>query len=362
MQMEARALARAEARYDMGVTVGAEATGILANIDAMQLAVDDAAAIQQLTPRHFEEIHAMRLKRALNSPQARGCSPAPDHASAEALHERPASATVAVVERVDGLELGGTKSARSALHWLLNKSATSTGSRATERATSAGGSSSSPWPARGEASHSGTFATMIVRCTKKLLDLQGGRSVTAGEFPATDEDWYLDLLWIDRRKCLLLIHAGTLFPVFRADVRSAELRPPGPYLVAAVQAELSAERLPPDTFGPLQPDNVRIARTVSRSMLGFMNQMTVEIRYQVMRSDDVRTCDINALNHQLRRTLRNRGGYVRPIDLVAAYCAPFSRPTRPADAARVAPPAARVPSRKTGVAREAPNHGPYHYS
>ncbi len=67
MQMDARALARAEARYDMGATVGSEATEILANIDAMQLAVEDAAAIQQLTPRHFEEIHAVLLKSAPRS-------------------------------------------------------------------------------------------------------------------------------------------------------------------------------------------------------------------------------------------------------------------------------------------------------
>jgi Fic family protein len=67
MQMDVRALARAEARYDMGVAVGAEATEILANIDAMQLAVEEAAAIQQLTPRHFEEIHAVLLKSAPRS-------------------------------------------------------------------------------------------------------------------------------------------------------------------------------------------------------------------------------------------------------------------------------------------------------
>ena len=169
---------------------------------------------------------------------------------------------------------------------------------------------------------------MIVRCTKKMLDLLGGRSVAVGEFPATDDDWYLDLIWFDRRKCLLLVHAGTLFSVFRADVRSAELRPPGPYLVDAVQDELAGERLPLDTFGLLQSGDVRIARTSSRSMLGFMNQMTVEIHYQVMRSDDVRNCDVDALNHQLRRTLRNRGGYVHPIDLVTKYCAPVA-PLRP---------------------------------
>jgi hypothetical protein len=112
------------------------------------------------------------------------------------------------------------------------------------------------------------------------------------------------------------------FSVFRADVRSAELRPPGSYLVSALQAELGAERLPLDTFGSPQPDDVRVAGTASRSMLGLMNQMTVEIRYQVMRSDDARNCDIDAINYQLCRTLRHRGGYVRPIDLIASQCAP----------------------------------------
>lgn len=189
---------------------------------------------------------------------------------------------------------------------------------------------------------------MIVRCTKKMLHLLGGRSVSIGEFPVTDDDWYLDLIWFDRRKCLLLVHAGTLFSVFRADIRSAQLRPPGPYLVTAVQAELANERLPLDTFGPLQPDDVRVARTASRSMLGFMNQMTVEIRYQVLRSDDVRNCDLDALNHQLRRTLRNRGGYVCPIELVASQCAPLAPPTESAGAGTVSPHAAWCRRAKPG--------------
>ncbi len=203
---------------------------------------------------------------------------------------------------------------------------------------------------------------MIVRCTKKMLDLLGGGSGSVGEFPATDDDWYLDLIWFDRRKCLLLVHAGTLFPVFRADVRSPQLRPPGAYLVPAVQAELAAERLPPDIFGPLRSDDVRIARTASRSMLGFMNQMTVEIRYRVMRSNDVRNCDIDALNRQLRRTLRNRNGYVRPIDLVTKHCAPLAPSTQPAGASEVTPRPAWVPSRESGAARKSPNHGPYDHS
>jgi len=124
-------------------------------------------------------------------------------------------------------------------------------------------------------------------------------------------------------------HAGTLFSVFRPGIKLAVLRPLGPYLVAAIRAELLAERLSIDTFGPLRPDDVRLACTASRSTLGFMNQMTFEIRYHVARRGGLSGCDIDDLR-RLRRTLRNRGDeYVRPIDLVAEDCAPVAPATTP---------------------------------
>jgi hypothetical protein len=160
---------------------------------------------------------------------------------------------------------------------------------------------------------------VVVRCTKKMLDLLGGRSVALGEFPPPGGDWYLNLLWIDRRKCLLLTHTGTLFSVFRAGVHSADLRPVAPYLLAAIRTELRAEHLPADTFGRAQPEDVQLARTASRSTLGFMNEMAYEIRHQVARCGGLPGCDTDDVNHQLRRTLRSRDGYTRPIDLVAHH-------------------------------------------
>ncbi len=82
---------------------------------------------------------------------------------------------------------------------------------------------------------------MVVRCTKRMLDLLGSRSVTLSELPPTDDDWCLNLLWIDRQKCLLLTHAGTLFSVFRVGVHSADIRPIGNYLVAAIAQAASAD-------------------------------------------------------------------------------------------------------------------------
>jgi hypothetical protein len=153
---------------------------------------------------------------------------------------------------------------------------------------------------------------VVVRCTKKMLDLLGGRSLTLSKLPPTDDDWYLNLLWIDPQKCILLTHSDTLFSVFRAGVRSADLRPIENYLVAAIEIELRAESLPTDTFSELEPESVRLAKTASRSTLGFMNEMAFELRYLIADAGGLERCDVDVLNHRLRRTLRNPGEYVRP--------------------------------------------------
>ncbi len=88
------------------------------------------------------------------------------------------------------------------------------------------------------------------------------------------------------------------------------------HLVAAVESELRAENLPIDTFSKLQPDSVQLAKTASRSTLGFMNEMAFELRYLIADAGGLERCDIDVLNQGLRRTLRNRDEYVRPIELV----------------------------------------------
>ena len=149
-----------------------------------------------------------------------------------------------------------------------------------------------------------------------MLDLLGARTVALSEISPTDDDWYLNLVWIERQKCLLLTHSGTLFSVFRVGVHLADLRPLGNYLVDAVEAELRAEALPADTFAGLQPDDLRLAKTASRSTLGFMTEMAFELAWIIADQGGLRRSDINALNQALRRVLWNRGDYVRPIELV----------------------------------------------
>lgn len=160
---------------------------------------------------------------------------------------------------------------------------------------------------------------MILRCTEKLLALLGVRPASLPAPDASDNDWYANLLWLDRRKCLLLVHAGTLFPVFVADVRKAALVPIGDAIVRMVQDELREEHLSLDTFGDLDPSAVVLATTASRMVLGYMNEMARFCEYAVFDAGGLEQCNVRALNRGLRRELhlsRQPPGYIVPIELV----------------------------------------------
>jgi hypothetical protein len=159
---------------------------------------------------------------------------------------------------------------------------------------------------------------MILRCTARMVDLLGIRPASLVTESHSDDDWYANLLWIDRRKCLLLMHAGTLFSVFVLDVRKADLRPIGPFLTRLLEEQLVSEGLPAESLGRLDPEDVRVGKTASRSVLGFMNDAATHLRYRIAAMGGVEWTDEVILNRYLRRVPNSRGGeYVTPLELVA---------------------------------------------
>ena len=69
-----------------------------------------------------------------------------------------------------------------------------------------------------------TIVTMMLRCTGKVLALLRVSTPATAVVETSEEDWYANLVWVDRRKCLLVTHAGTLFSVFVPNVTAAGLR------------------------------------------------------------------------------------------------------------------------------------------
>jgi len=69
MQLDARSLARAEANLDTGRRIGPEAIDILANIDAMEFAIERSAS-EPLDVAHLQEIHRALMARDIHAEMA----------------------------------------------------------------------------------------------------------------------------------------------------------------------------------------------------------------------------------------------------------------------------------------------------
>lgn len=67
------------------------------------------------------------------------------------------------------------------------------------------------------------------------------------------DDWYANVFIIERRKCLLLMHTDTLFPVLETDVRVAQLNDLGLYVATLVVDALTSEGLDGTVLGPTDP-------------------------------------------------------------------------------------------------------------
>jgi hypothetical protein len=160
---------------------------------------------------------------------------------------------------------------------------------------------------------------VVLRCTKKLLALinPAGPAIPA---PApSPQDWYANLLWVDRRKCLLLTDSATLFSIFEADVHAADLRATHSLLTRLIGRELHRENLPAATFPTGRPEELTITTTADRSVLGCMNDMAFLCQATIDDSGGLARADLAGLNQALRRNISSARSYQRPIDLATKH-------------------------------------------
>lgn len=64
LQVDAKRLARAEVRDDVGRSAGVEALEILANVDAMQFAIEETTSVGRITPYEIVAVHRVLMERS----------------------------------------------------------------------------------------------------------------------------------------------------------------------------------------------------------------------------------------------------------------------------------------------------------
>jgi hypothetical protein len=161
---------------------------------------------------------------------------------------------------------------------------------------------------------------VIVRCTSRLLDLIGDNSKIADIEPS-NEDWYGNAFWIDGRKCVLVVHGATLYSVLALDIRVGDLRPPGGFVFTQIVRALDREGLPRNAFGALDAHDVRLGKTVDRSVVGSMNDMVQLTRHIIAYKGGLALCGSSEIHRLLHDTPNGARGYATPLELVRASLA-----------------------------------------
>jgi hypothetical protein len=85
----------------------------------------------------------------------------------------------------------------------------------------------------------------LIRCTQKLL-----REIGIKKSDLVDDDpqfgylrtWYANLIWIDRRKCVLFTNEGTLYSFLVGDIKKANLTKFDHLFLSNLRANLESEK------------------------------------------------------------------------------------------------------------------------
>jgi hypothetical protein len=110
-----------------------------------------------------------------------------------------------------------------------------------------------------------------------------------------------------------------LFSVFEADVRAADLRATQGLVAGLVERELRREGLPPATFGSLRSQELTLAKTADRSVLGCMRDMAFLCEVAVGNVGGLARCDLGELNQALHRNINSSRSYRPPVELAAQW-------------------------------------------
>ena len=143
----------------------------------------------------------------------------------------------------------------------------------------------------------------ILRCTQKLLSelkLNPSDTLQPGDELGS---WHANLLRIDRRKCVIFTHDTTLYTFFISGLVKSHFKNFHEVFRQNLFKSLIAENLPQKQIELFLDDirEIEISKTNNRSVLGSMNDLTFQLKYQIADEGGLLNTDITKLNHDLNR-------------------------------------------------------------
>lgn len=154
----------------------------------------------------------------------------------------------------------------------------------------------------------------LIRCTQKLRQELGVPSDAIDSHPpASDCEWYADLVRMGSQKLVVFTHATTLFTVVALGVKRSEIRALDTLLRSRLGLVLERLEIAPlilDRWGT----DCLYAPTASRQILGSMNELIKSLRFFIQQLGGIAYCNEVDLSLLLSDIIMSAIDYDKPID------------------------------------------------
>ena len=143
----------------------------------------------------------------------------------------------------------------------------------------------------------------ILQCTKKLLTELKYKTSESMQFENILSNWHANLLRIDRRKCVLFTHDITLYSFFVPGLKKNHFERFREIFGQNLFKNLVDENFSQKHIEIFLDDikEINIGKTGNRSVLGSMNDLAFQLKYQIADMGGLDSININKLNYDLNR-------------------------------------------------------------
>jgi len=167
--------------------------------------------------------------------------------------------------------------------------------------------------------NSGKRDMQLIRCTAKLRKEMGLRDSDLFKGSVADSalgPWHANLIYINRRKCVLFVNDRTFFNFIVVDVRRSEIRKLHQLFLSYLYPVLAEEGFANCEREQIASEykEVRYVKSTNRSVLGSMNDLTIHYKYRIMMEANIAGMDNTDITYMINRIPMGALKYAYPIE------------------------------------------------
>ena len=159
----------------------------------------------------------------------------------------------------------------------------------------------------------------LIRCTAKLrkeMRLKDSALCTGAEEEGRLGPWHANLIYINRRKCVLFVNDRTLINFIVPDVSRAEIRELRKVFLSFLHPVLAEEGLSSTERESIASEysEVCYAKSSSKSVLGSMNDLAFHYEHRILMAGGILTPELPGIISDLNRMSMGALQYTFPIE------------------------------------------------